>query len=808
MAKSLKKKILSFLGMTIGGILIGISISFYIMLKLSVPVTDGEKTLNGIDKPIEITFDAKGIPQIWAETETDAYFALGYQHAADRMFHMDLARRIAKGELSDMLGGVAVKIDLEQKKIGHLRLAKQTLPVLSEDNKNRLDAYARGVNTYRQTCRSIPFEYRFLPVDFDPWTVEDCITLLSFQTWYSNSLMNRDLFYNKLVEKVGIEKAKTLLFPYPDWAPTTIDSDESISNNNQVLPHYAIDFALAENHSSSKFQTSLAEQYFKDGKLPMVMTEASNCWVVAPSHSESGKAMLASDPHLEISRLPQFWYAIGVHIKDKDINAFGITAPGLPFIVMGHNGQTAWAFTVGGTNVVDYTTLTLNKDNLNQYKTTDGWKDFEILSELSTPTEDSVTTVLIKQSDFGVVIKENRDSLTAYVMHWVGYDTDLNDAATNGFAITATSSFEQFRSIVTNFGALDANYMYADADGNIGYQLTAPLKVRDNEDLNLPKDYLTGKDKYSYYPLNETPHLLNPEKGWIASCNNKPERGGNAQGFYFADRIVSITELLESKDKFTVDDMYDFQFDQKDRYKLEFRDLIVNALIDIGETNKAEQMKAWDGSSDITSYEAALVIGYLDQLKQGIFEDELGELYSQIPAKWIENINAINKAGWFDDISTTDKIEVIEEISIIATQKTIQDTQNKTWGDLQTIQMQHPMAVIPLIGSLLDLSSEPEPHGGTPSTLNASFHRKNQDGTYSSVAGASMRFVIDFANPDEATIVLPAGNSGNPMSDHFFDFYRMWKNNERWNVPLSYEKVKEKAVSTLTLLPKEKEESN
>lgn len=802
MAVSVKKKVFSFLGLTFIGIVVGIAVSFYIMLVLSVPQTDGEITLAGLDYQVNIFFDEKGIPQIYAENEKDAYFALGYQHAADRMFQMDLSRRVAQGKLSELLGSVAEAIDEEQIKIGHYRIAVEAEKNLSDKNRKLLQAYADGINRYSDICKSLPFEYRFLPVDFVKWTVTDCLALLSFQTWYSNSLMNRDSFYNKLVKKVGQEKAQTLIFPYPDFAPATVDNVTELStvspNIKTSKVSYSYSFTLQPDNSSSIAQKYIAELYFKNGLSSFEMSEASNAWVVAPSHSESGSAMLVSDPHLELGRLPQFWYAAGIHIKESNTDAFGITTAGLPFFVMGHNKSSAWAFTAGGNDIVDYKSMRINS-NGSQYLSENGWKDFIYDSTKHINISlDSSLTIVTKLSDYGVVMEESDSS--AIVMHWVGHDVNLDNGVTNAFNLVNTKSYEQFQNIVTNFGALDANYMYADSSGNIGYQLSTPLPIRKNSSTGILPDALGSQVPYKFYPLDATPHVLNPKIGWIANCNNKPDNPSNAQGFYFADRILRIDELLNSKEKFTIDDMKNFQFDITDRYIANFADEFAQVLLSLGEDKKAAQMKNWDGNSDTSSYNALLCTVYLDELQRELFEDELGDLYRSVPTKWIENFKRVDSAGWFDNINTPE-IETSIDITQTAMKHALEIVGEKTWGDFQTLQMKHPLSIIPIVSSALHLETKPIPRGGTPGTLNSSFARKKHDSTYASIAGASMRLLVDFSNLDATTIVLPAGNSGNPMSKHFFDFYDMWRTNKRWTVPISDDKIVAGSTSKLLLTP-------
>jgi penicillin amidase len=806
MPKSTRKKILSFLGMIVGGIVLGIILSFYLMLKLSVAPTDGKLSVANLNSPVEITFDKMGIPQIWAENEEDAYFALGFQHAADRMFQMDLTRRFAEGKTSEIFGESAIEFDIYQKKIGHYRLAKKALENLNKENRIRLQAYRDGINYYRKNCRSLPFEYRFLPVDFMEWTVLDCLALLSYQTMFSNNLMNRDEFYIEAIKKVGYEKASSLLYSYPDWAPTIVPTESYIADSNKIsLPEYSYkpnkSLELLSDSKNTSFQKQLAHNLLSSGNLPFKMTEASNAWVISPERSESGHAILSSDPHLDISRLPQFWYAVGIHVKDK-FDIFGITAPGLPYVVMGHNGYSAWAFTVAGIDMTDYIEVKLNPKNYNQYLSDNGFVEFQLIKDsIKTAGDDSLVLFEYKLTDFGVVVEEDSNNNTAYLLRWAGFDKNLNNAVTSGFNLPNIDSYESFQTTVTGIGALDVNMMYADAKGNIGYQLTSPIPKRTFKD-NLPLSYPENKSWNGFYNIEKTPQSLNPYQGWLASCNNLPMRSDIFSGYYFYNRILRIHELLNSKEKFNKDDMMAFQFDRTNNYLLKYKEMIVDLLNKIDQPKKAELINNWNGNTSYDSKETPLVMVFRDELKRATFADELGDIYSQIPFGWMDRINQLENAGWFDDV-TTEEIEAFEHTAQKALLRAVELTDSKSWGDMQFISMQHPMADLPIIGSFMSLQTNTESHSGTPGTLNASFVTRIDSTTYRSVAGPSMRFVVDFANVDEATIVLPAGNSGNPMSDHFLDFYEMWKNNERWNVPLSREKVEEKTVSRLMLIPEE-----
>ncbi|MEW6412084.1 MAG: penicillin acylase family protein [Candidatus Zixiibacteriota bacterium] len=805
MARSKTRKILSFAVMSIVGLAIGVAVSFYVLVKLSVPSTGGTIKTMGVEHPVEITFDKMGICQIWAESETDAYFALGYQHAADRMFQMDLSRRIAKGRLSQMLGDITRDIDIFQRRIGHYRSAAKALTTLSEENRARLGAYTDGVNAYKTHAKALPFEYRFLPVTFEDWTIEDCLALLSFQTWFSNALMNRDEFYIELEQKIGHDRAQSLVFPYPDWAPTTVPDDTRLgmhSPDSRPSIYRAFGSILKRSEHTYQsggytsvyepFQRAVAGELFRNFEIPMQMTHSSNAWVVAPPKSASGHAMLASDPHLELTRLPQFWYVAGVHASADSLDVLGVTTPGLPFFVMGHNGRAAWAFTAGGIDVIDYREIEVNPSNADEYRDGDQWVKFETIADSIVYSDsDKIDSLSFKTCRYGIVVDDIGDRGTTYAFHWAGFDTDMNQAVSSGFELHSVRGFDRFRRVVTNLGALDANMHYADINGNIGYQLTTPVPIRDEN-----SDGWNG-----YLDLDATPHAFNPSRGWLASCNNLPERGDNIRGHFFTNRILSIFELLGSKDKFTVDDMRAFQSDINDRYWLRFTDDAARILDLMDQPAIADSVREWDGYCGLQSRQAAILNVYRARLKTITFTDELGGLASQVPDRWIECIAQVDSAGWFDDVSTDSVIESYDNIAMAAMKEALKVTDGKVWGQMQSLEMQHPLSMIPVLSGLMGLTIGPEPWPGSPGTLRASFYRQAADDKFETMAGPSWRFVVDFADVDAAQMVLPAGNSGNPMSDHFRDFYPLWRANEYWTVPFTRDKVTASSASILNLEP-------
>ncbi|MBN2423962.1 MAG: penicillin acylase family protein [Calditrichaceae bacterium] len=771
-------------------LLIIASVILYLLLLRSVPVTDGQLVFDALQDSVKVTFDEMGIPQIWAKKELDGYFAVGYLHAADRMFQMDITRRAAFGRISELLGDFTLEIDIQQRAIGHNKLARKFISGLSRRDRLRLDAYTDGINAYRDVCAAYPFEYQLLGLDFEQWTSEESMAMLSFQTWFANAMMSSDAFMVEAYDAFGFEKAASLKSAYPVWAPKTVSQTESTSQ-----------------------QQAFYESLFPNHTLPFKMSHSSNSWVIAPSKSASGHAILAGDPHLEISRLPQFWYYLGLHIEETSTDVLGISTPGLPFIAMGHNGKIAWAFTVGGIDVNEYFIEKVNPEDSSQYLTPQGWQNFEIQQEVfRVRGRDETLSMDFKITRNGPVMFQNDSLKEIYSLHWAGYDVDLAMALQAGFHLADVDHFSEFQRTVTSFGALDVNWTYADINGNIGYQLGSPIPARAKKTNNLPVPGWTDEYRWpGFYPLEKTPQSYNPQKGWLATCNNKQDESNldyDLEGKFAADRILRINRLLETKKKFTVQDMYDFQMERTDEFLLRWRKPVTEILERLGHSAEARLMEKWDGYTGADSRETALMALFLYYLKNEIYLDDFKDEEHLI---WIsrEHLLSVYEKGfsrWIDNIATEDHVETPEEIADRAMQKTLEKLEDQTWGDFHTLTMAHPFSIIPVLSQGLGLKKGPFPWGGTSGSLNASFYFNDPDeeGCFLSTVGPSWRFVIDFSDIDAATIVLPSGNSGNPLSPYFMNFFDRWKNGERWTVPFNREIVFTKNHTILELIPGEK----
>lgn len=742
------------------------------ILSFSTADYSGEKLIANLHNPVEVTFDARGIPQIWAETNDDVYTTLGWLHASERLFQMELVRRMSKGELSEVFGRAAFEVDLFQRQIGFARKAQADAAELSSEARATLTSYCNGINQWIAAKTILPPEFVILQFKPAPWTPEDCMVVALYQTWYSHALMDRDEDYAKLIEKFGTD-AFDLFTKYKTWSPPTI-------------------------------KEGLLSSLFQQEAFPLRMTNASNSWVVAPHKSTSKHAIHASDPHLVTNQIPGFWYIAGLH-SQEGLNVVGVTVPGMPFVSMGHNGQIAYAFTVASVDIIDYYTARLNAVDSTQILTEKGYEEVTTtVEEISVKGESEPEKITVRATSLGVIIKQ--DAFEATILKWAGFDFSAADIIENGMKLQAVDDFDSFRQAVTGLGALNVNWTYSDKNGNIGYQLGVPIPIRSyaNTYSKLAAEQATNNWQ-GYLPLAETPHILNPAEGWLASCNNQivsEKLQTKLPGFYDPYRITRANALLGAKDKFSRDELGEMQLDMISGLSLRWKSLFASGAGKLGKPMLRSKIDAWEGNMSEDSEIALLFSYWWRYMAQAIFEDDIGSDWAS-GHLLREEVLTENITEIIDDQRTEDKVETKEDMSEIAVGLALTKAANRKLGEVSKLRIRHPLARVKILDIWLDLNRGPFELGGNNGSLNSNFNYYDEkDDRFYSVVGPSMRFILDWSDVDAFTMNVAMGQSGNPFSNHYDDFIEDHKKGERWNVPFSKEKVFANKVNLLTLKPK------
>ncbi len=742
-----------------------------ILLSTSTADYSGKIKVAGLSNPVEITFDAKAIPQVWAKTNSDMYFSLGWLHASERLFQMELVRRLVEGRLSEVFGNMAFDMDKYQRTMGFYRKAINDAKSLSPRDIKILQDYCNGINSWIENKSILPPEFILLGLTPEKWKPEDCLAIFLYQTWFAHALVDHDVAYNQLFNKLG-KQLGPLFSEYLKWSPPTVHD-------------------------------SFIKKIFGENSPQFQMSLASNSWVVSGVKSKSGKPMHASDPHLAINSFPGFWYIAGLH-SEEGVDILGITTPGIPIVVMGHNQTSAFAFTVASLDLVDYYIEKKNPEDSLQVLSPDGFKKLQITKDsIFVKDQDVPKYVNLIKGINGPVIET--DSTFYVTLKWAGFDFNVAKIFESSVRLQTVNNFSDFRKIVTGFGALDVNWTYSDKNGNIGYQLGAPIPLRNytNSFVRLPaenKDY----QWLGYRKLNETPYMLNPKNGWVATCNNQIVSDNwkyDIPGFYDPYRIIRITELLKSKKKFDVNDFQKYQMDRISGKAIQWKRLMLSGAKALNDASLVKQIKSWDGSVKAESKTGGLFELWMQFLTEEIFEDNLGNNWQTanlIMDKFLTNpISAI-----VDNNKTIGKVETLVDNSAAALEKAKMILKNRTYGDICSLTIVHPLAQVKILNYWLNLNRGPFVNGGDAGSLNSNFiHFNKKNNNFSSVVGPSMRFVLDWSDVDAFTINTNTGQSGNPLSKHYDDFIQMMRKGQRWNVPFSKEKVYAVKSNLLQLLP-------
>jgi len=516
----------------------------YLMARSALPQVDRQIQVHGLSEPVSVVRDSHGVPTIEASNFDDLYFAQGYVTAQDRLWQMDGMRRYAAGELSEILGPDFIQHDREQRILGMRAAARKTVEVASPESRLHFEAYARGVTAFIESHRDhLPLEFRILQYQPRPWTPEDSALIAGQMIQdlthygYRNALTRE-----KILARLGPALTADLYVnsSVHDHPPTVSHrvarkSDSDDDDNDDSGP---------ENSVVKNIQPAPAQEEVSEPSL----LAGSNNWVISGAHTVSGKPLLANDMHLG-HQMPNLWYE--AHLKSGGLDVAGVTLPGMPYVVMGHNQRIAWGFTNVGGTVEDVYIETFNAAG--QFLTPDGWKDAihrrETIHVKGRPDE-SVDVVVTRH---GPIITSLLPGETRQVaLRWTVYE----GAHDPFFAVNSAQNWQQFQNAFSQLDAPGQNVVYADVDGNIGYHTTGKIPIRASGDGSLAQDGSNNAHEWTgYIPFDKLPNVYNPSSGIIATANSRisPDKYqySISTGWEAPWRSERIYQVLESGKKFS-----------------------------------------------------------------------------------------------------------------------------------------------------------------------------------------------------------------------------------------------------------------
>lgn len=764
---------------------------FYRMLTSSLPQYNGSINSAEISSDIKIYRDSMAIPYIVANTDEDAAFALGYVHAQERLFTMDLARRAGAGRLSEIFGKETIPFDEMFRTVGIKRMAEMIENKMDRHSYKLLEAYSKGVNLYIKNARGhYPVEFDVLNYSPYNWKPIDCLIIGRMMAWELNISWWTDIVFSELVQKLGAEKVMEILPDYPENAPYIIPSDlknlpEISSNLIDTDKQFRKFFGIEGTHLGS------------------------NNWIVNSKMSSSGAPIIANDPHLGYSA-PGKWYAAVV--RSNDWNAEGYTLPGVPVFVIGKNQNISWVLTNIMLDDADFYAEKIDSAGKN-YFYEGGWHPLQIIKDTIRVKDSASVPLIIKITDHGPIISDIHPYKLLYSdakmdsveisMRWTAQD--FSDEFTAFLKINKAKNWKEFKEAFATYAVPGQNFVYGDKGGNIGYVFGGRLPLRDTQNPSFVYDGTTSKyDWKGYVPSTEITSLFNPPENYIASANNKTIKNFKyhiSNLWEPPSRIERITELLKSKPKQSVSDFMKYQMDFVSPYAKELTGYILSAFanIKILDSNlrlTIELFKNWNYEMNQYSQIPSVYAVFFNHLLQNIYKDKMGHnIYNEflfttnVPYRSIMQLMENPSSWWFDDLSTP-QLETRDEVIRESLSEALTDLENKfgknieewQWGRLHQAIFKHAFSGYSfIIDNVVNIG--PFEIGGDGTTIfNTEYpfyesiekFPRFRHSEFENNLGPSMRYIYDFSKPDEFYMILTTGESGNVMSDHYSDMSEKW----------------------------------
>jgi penicillin amidase len=757
-----------------------------------LPQLDGTVQVPELKARVQVRRDAQGVPHIRAQSLDDLLFAQGYVTAQDRLWQMDLSRRLAYGELSEIFGQRALKLDIENRTLGFRQASERAVGELSPESRSMLEAYTRGVNAFISTHQDrLPIEFLMLRYRPRPWQAKDSFAVALNMAKTLNTSWPDELMRERVCAKVGRELCTDL---FPDHSPLDRPVAEPL-----LAP------GISSQHSQGAALEPLAGLDPVLGALapPPDSSRAdlgSNNWVVNGAHTQSGKPLLANDPHLGHG-VPSVWYLI--HLKAPGLNVSGASLPGLPVVTIGHNERIAWGVTNTGPDVQDLYVESFNFRDPRGYLHNGQWVEATVREEVIKVRGGRDYSFTVMTTRHGPVI--SHEGARELALRWTALEP--GGLRFPFLKINQAQNWQEFTAALRDYAGPMQNFVYADVDGNIGFYAAGWVPIRNQGDGTVPSSGSSeDHDWIGHIPFESLPHAYNPASGIIATANGRIVPDGYP---YFITsmwaspyRTARIYQLLEAGARLTVADMLRIQTDIRPLDDVWLaKQLLAAAAKRPAQGTDAQYalslLASWDGEARADS--AATLVCQVTRraLRERILKAKLGDDLSgyrwPMSTVFLENVLTDGWTRWLPpgdaDFNVTLTRSLEEGVRRIPQLVGSRDHAAWRWGDTIPLTFQHPLGGLRFFGRWLNVG--PFPQAGTGNTV------KQTTPSH----GVSMRLAVDFSNFDNSVQNITLGQSGQVFSPHYRDQFEAWYNGRSYPMLFSDEAVEKGAIHRLTLEP-------
>jgi penicillin amidase len=784
----------------------------YFAVRSALPQLNGTIGVAGLSSPVKVIRDGHGVPTIDAGNLTDLFFAQGYVTAQDRLWQMDVMRRFGAGELSEILGADLLKVDREQRILGLRAAARKSLGMASPRDRANLEAYSSGVNAFiTEHGKSLSIEFRILRYRPKPWLAEDSIVIANQMVKDLNFYDFKDtMIREKVLAKLGLELTADL-YINRSWhdRPPTVMREQIGDQKNKGDSDDQNDEDEDEDDGPDNAVTQRGHGLEIWAQAPPEAVNGSNDWVVSGAHTVTGKPLLSNDMHLG-HQMPNLWYE--AHLRAAGIDVAGVTLPGMPYVIVGHNQRIAWGFTNVGPTVAD--PYIENFDAQGSYQTPQGWLQPEHRKEVIHVRGQSDVTVDVEITRHGPIVSELIPGETRQVaLRWTLYD----GLHMPFFDVDTAENWDDFCKAFSLLDAPGQNVVFADVDGNIGYHATGRVPIRAAGDGSLPVSGADNSHEWTgYIPFDKLPNIYNPQSGVIGTANGRitpDDYPYSVSASWEAPwRTARIYHTLESGRKFSSADMLALQNDVHSENDLLAAERFVYAVDHASRPSvrirqAADLMRNWDGRMQASAAAPTLAVRSEEALERLLLEPRLGSApddpeqqkttfswksYTwEMRSVWLQNVMLHQPKRWLPEkYSNYDELLAAAVETAVNGPDVPKDLTSWHWGAVNPVEIEHPvLGKIPLLRrwSAPGLNQQ----SGSNYTVKAVTRHH----------GPSERFTANMADLDQSTLNTVTGQAGNFLSPFYMDQWKAWYEGSTFALPFTSRAVESSASHRLTLQP-------